>query len=177
VTPLSRLAVNSGTAVAAAPVAIPVFEVVGSGGLEAVVAVPAPAAVIGTPAPAAVSAPASATNDGAAMAAMVNSARAANGLAALKFDEQLTASGLQWSQDMAVNGFRHRDLSTLAQPTAHALGENIAQGTNVSVAKLHDALMNSTGHRENILSTTFTRIGIGVFRQGNALWITQEFAG
>jgi uncharacterized protein YkwD len=39
-------------------------------------------------------------------------------------------------------------------------GENIAGNRDVPAA--HEALMNSPGHRKNILSPDFTHIGIGI---------------
>ena len=35
--------------------------------------------------------------------------------------------------------------------------------------------MNSQGHRENILSTNFSSIGVGVYKIGNKVYATQEF--
>jgi uncharacterized protein YkwD len=43
-------------------------------------------------------------------------------------------------------------------------GENLAYAQSVAVA--HRALMDSPGHRENILHPEFTRIGIGVINAG-----------
>ena len=43
-------------------------------------------------------------------------------------------------------------------------GENLAYAQSVAVA--HRALMDSPGHRENILRPEFTRIGIGVISAG-----------
>lgn len=56
-----------------------------------------------------------------------------------------------------------------------AWGENIAYGYNTAQAVV-TAWMNSPGHRANILSTTFTEIGVGLARnaQGVIYW-TQEF--
>ena len=43
-------------------------------------------------------------------------------------------------------------------------GENLAYAQSVAVA--HRGLMQSEGHRENILRPEFTRIGIGVISAG-----------
>jgi uncharacterized protein YkwD len=53
-------------------------------------------------------------------------------------------------------------------------GENIAGNQNVQNAE--NALMNSPGHRKNILNTDFTHIGIGI-RNGGPYgnMFTQEF--
>jgi hypothetical protein len=40
-----------------------------------------------------------------------------------------------------------------------AVGENV--GTGSTVAAIHNAFMGSSSHRENILSTSFTEVGIG----------------
>lgn len=45
-----------------------------------------------------------------------------------------------------------------------AAGENLALAPTVSTA--HTGLMNSPGHRENILSTDFNRFGVGVIDNG-----------
>ena len=45
-----------------------------------------------------------------------------------------------------------------------AAGENLALAPTVSTA--HTGLMNSPGHRENILSTDFNRVGIGIIDNG-----------
>ena len=53
-------------------------------------------------------------------------------------------------------------------------GENIAG--NQTVPKAHDALMNSPGHRKNILSTEYTHIGIGIQKGGQyGNMFTQQF--
>lgn len=116
-----------------------------------------------------------ATADALAMLEMVNSARASQGLGPLAWDDRLGQYGLEWSQDMSVNGFRHRNLSTLNQGPGVATGENITRGSGVDVPRLHQLLLDSPGHRANIMSTRYKRIGIGIYRSGNAMWITQEF--
>ena len=58
-----------------------------------------------------------------------------------------------------------------------AAGENIAKG-QTSPAQVVNSWMNSQGHRENILSTKFTDIGIGVAKDSNGtLYWTQMFIG
>jgi uncharacterized protein YkwD len=53
-------------------------------------------------------------------------------------------------------------------------GENLAMAPTVTIA--HRGLMNSPGHRENILNPAFKRVGIGVY--SNAFYgkvFSQEF--
>jgi uncharacterized protein YkwD len=53
-------------------------------------------------------------------------------------------------------------------------GENIAGNQTVQAA--HNALMNSPGHRQNILSTDYTHIGIGIQKGGSyGNMFTQQF--
>ena len=53
-------------------------------------------------------------------------------------------------------------------------GENLAYAPNVDIA--HQGLMNSPGHRANILRPEFGHIGIGVIRsQVQGSMFTQDF--
>jgi uncharacterized protein YkwD len=53
-------------------------------------------------------------------------------------------------------------------------GENLALAPTIPVA--HNGLMNSPGHRANILRREFGRVGIGVMDAGmRGLMISQEF--
>lgn len=59
-------------------------------------------------------------------------------------------------------------------------GENIAYigGVSDPTALANQFMtnwMNSQGHRENILSTNFASIGVGVYKIGNKVYATQEF--
>jgi uncharacterized protein YkwD len=57
-----------------------------------------------------------------------------------------------------------------------SVGENIAQGYN-SATEFVRAWMNSSGHRENILRTSFDMIGVGVYQDTNGkLHSAQIFA-
>jgi uncharacterized protein YkwD len=53
-------------------------------------------------------------------------------------------------------------------------GENLALARSVQVA--HTGLMNSPGHRANILRPQFGRVGIGIMDGGlRGLMVTQNF--
>lgn len=53
-------------------------------------------------------------------------------------------------------------------------GENLALAQNLLLA--HDGLMNSPGHRANILREAFGRVGIGILDGGiYGLMVTQKF--
>lgn len=58
-----------------------------------------------------------------------------------------------------------------------AASENIARFKSSSSAAdyAHDILMGSKSHRKNILSSSHTRMGVGVSRRGDEYWVTQIF--
>ncbi|HEX5947158.1 MAG TPA: CAP domain-containing protein [Acidimicrobiales bacterium] len=111
---------------------------------------------------------------------LVNAARAQAGCGALTVDDRLVAAAQGHSDDMAAQGyFSHTSLDgrsfadrVRAAGYPSPGGENIAQGQRGAEA-VHDAWMNSQGHRENILNCSFTTIGVGLHA---ASWTwTQNF--
>ena len=55
-----------------------------------------------------------------------------------------------------------------------AVGENLALGPTLTIC--HEGLMNSPGHRANILHKSFGKVGIGILDGGKyGLMITQNF--
>ncbi len=109
------------------------------------------------------------TNDEQEMIRLVNEARAQNNLSALKVEMEVTNVARIKSQDMIDNNYFSHNSPTYGSPFDMMkdfgieyvrAGENIAG--NQSVQSAHDALMNSPGHRKNILSPDFTHIGIGI---------------
>lgn len=123
------------------------------------------------------------TADEAEMVALVNEARAANGLAALVIDPEMVAVARAHSADMRDRDFfAHTnpagtdpfDRMDAAGITYRRAGENIAlAGT---VVRAHELLMDSDGHRRNILNADFGRMGIGIVESSRGLMITQLFA-
>lgn len=111
---------------------------------------------------------------------LANEARKANGCAPLEIDDRLVEAARAHSEDMAANGyFSHDSLdgSSFADRIVAAgyprpAAENIAQGQD-SARSVHDAWMNSDGHRANILNCDLTTVGVGV-HLGTWTW-TQDF--
>ena len=81
---------------------------------------------------------------------------------------------------MAANGFRHSTISNMwGIGSYNVIGENIAMGygSGTTAGTLHVAWMNSSGHRENMLSPQFDSVGIGVFCAADgSMWATTSFA-
>jgi uncharacterized membrane protein required for colicin V production len=104
---------------------------------------------------------------------LVNEERAAAGLAALIWDERLVPVARQHSEEMfRLKYFSHQspvsgtpfDRIKNAGIAYTRAGENLAYAQSVSVA--HRGLMQSPGHRENILRPEFTHVAIGVVSAG-----------
>jgi uncharacterized protein YkwD/uncharacterized membrane protein required for colicin V production len=107
------------------------------------------------------------------LVALVNEERLARGLAALELDPRLVPVARRHSTEM----FRLRYFSHLSPVTGSPFdrlgaagigytraGENLAYARSVGTA--HRGLMDSPGHRENILRPEFQRIGVGVVSAG-----------
>jgi uncharacterized protein YkwD len=117
------------------------------------------------------------------MLELVNEERRKHGLPPLKPDPELTAVARAHSDDMLKKGyFAHEspdgrspfDRMRDAQVKFTTAGENLALAQTLEIA--HTNLMNSPGHRANILHPAFGRLGIGVIDAGfYGLMISQEF--
>jgi uncharacterized protein YkwD len=117
------------------------------------------------------------------MLQMVNEERKKAGLSVLKPDPELTIVARQHSQDMFARGYFSHYTPEKKDPfdrmkEAHvkflAAGENLALGQSLDIC--HKGLMNSPGHRANILHPSFGRVGIGILDGGlYGLMISQEF--
>ena len=108
--------------------------------------------------------------------ALVNDARTAKGLAALASDAELVSVARRWSGRMAAdNRVAHNpNLAREVTQNWEKLAENVGSGPTVD--EIHEAFMNSSSHRVNILDGSFTHIGVGVATSPDGrLWVTQVF--
>lgn len=129
----------------------------------------------------------------------VNAERTERGLNALAVDPLLVSTARGHSQEMcALDYFNHhsptrglnspmdRYLKTLTEnggktPNSLLVGENIYYcsvfNDIYNVDYSHRALMDSPGHRANILEPRFTKIGLGVYRNAKGeFWVTEMFS-
>ena len=115
--------------------------------------------------------------------AMANEARAQAGVGRLEWDPALAAAALQHCQRMAAEGpIAHQyggepDLSArAAQAGAHfsVIEENVALGP--SAAEIHEAWMESPGHRANLLSPEVDRVGIAVVAARGVLYAVADYS-
>ena len=112
-----------------------------------------------------------------------NQARAQAGAAALKWDPALAAAALQHCRMMAAEGpISHQyrgepDVTTrAAQAGAHfsLIEENVAMAP--SAAEVHEAWMQSPGHRQNLLSPEVDRVGIAVVYARGELYAVADYS-
>ncbi len=90
--------------------------------------------------------------------AAVNASRAKAGLAPLRENVTLDRKADAWAQGLRdVCKLSHSKLSDGAPKEWMKLGENVGYGG--TIAQVHEAYMNSPGHRANILDPSFTSIG------------------
>lgn len=117
------------------------------------------------------------------MLALVNDARAERGLAALKWNDKLAkAAGGHLELMVEKKSLAHQlpgeePLTSRIAATGlrfNASAENVAFATEWE--DLHPGLMQSPGHRANILSPKYTEVGIAVALGANGYYAVQNFA-
>jgi uncharacterized protein YkwD len=152
-----------------------------------------------SPSPAATTAPPSQQTAADQVLALINQARAQAGLPAYSFLAGLNSSAAAHNARMAGGcGLSHQCPGEPALGTREtdagvnwtAAGENIGEGgpvsdTSAAIAQMAVGLTQDMlnekppddGHRLNILSSTFTSIGIAVsIDSSGTVWMTQDFA-
>lgn len=115
---------------------------------------------------------------------LLNFARVEAGLAPLAWSEPLAEVALGHAYDMYLNGFFAHD-----SPTTGGLGERLLAasipfsiaGENLALAvtpgEVHRGLMESPGHRANILGDDYRRVGVAVVSGRLGLMTVQVFTG
>lgn len=115
---------------------------------------------------------------------ITNAERVAHGESVLKWDDTVKETARKHSSDMAENNyFDHTNLQGLspfdrmqADEVSFTLaGENLASGQFSSIFA-HEGLMNSLGHRKNILRADYEFLGVGVaFNSKSQPYYTENF--
>lgn len=115
---------------------------------------------------------------------LVNIERSNRGLELLKANWQLSRVARYKSTDMRDKNYFSHTSPTYGSPFKmmedfglkfSAAGENIAMGQKIP-KEVMNAWMNSPGHRSNILSPSFSEIGVGVSKdQHGRIYWTQMF--
>lgn len=110
--------------------------------------------------------------------ALINSERAAAGVPALQWRDDVAGMAVAQSAAMAAAGsIWHGPFvsqGNLKALNASLLAENVGMGGDV--ASIHAAFMNSEHHRENILDPGLNQVGTGVVISGDGtVYITEDF--
>lgn len=113
----------------------------------------------------------------------VNALRVRKGLSAFTWSSPIASVAEKHSKDMADNNFfdhvnlKGQSIADRAKASgirASAVAENIASGAQNSIV-MHELLMNSQGHRVNLLND-YQYLGVGVwFNEDNLPYLTQNF--
>lgn len=116
---------------------------------------------------------------------LINKEREGRGLPLLQMDIELTKAARLKSQDMIDFNYFAHESPTYGSPFEmmksfgidyRYAAENIAGSRTVE--KAHANLMNSSGHKANILDSRYTQIGIGIKSGGTyGMIFTQMFIG
>ncbi|MEA5573016.1 CAP domain-containing protein [Calothrix sp. UHCC 0171] len=110
-----------------------------------------------------------------ALLELTNAERQKAGLPPLRFSSTLGQAAQDHAEDMVRNNFFDHAGSNGSQPAQRAkkrgysssyIGENIAAG-NTTPEETIRQWMNSSGHRENILSANYTEIGFGYVKNSS----------
>lgn len=115
---------------------------------------------------------------------LTNAARVRRGLPFLTWEEDAADTARNHSLDMAKQNYFSHENKQGESPfdrmeadgiSFRAAGENLAYGQSSSIFA-HEGLMNSLGHRENILLNSYNHLGIGVaFNEKNQPYYTENF--
>lgn len=119
--------------------------------------------------------------------ARTNNERRAAGLAPLVRSVNLVHAAQIQADQMATRNQLDHDLPGALYPTLgsrlsavqydmRAAGENIGEGYR-SAAEAMSGWMSSSGHRANILSTSYTEMGAAVARASNGTWYWVQVFG
>ena len=109
---------------------------------------------------------------------LLNEERIVRGLPALQPNDGLRTIARRHSQRMMVEGTIFHS-TTLRQeveaifPDWASVGENV--GVSPGVQSVHNAYMNSPGHRANILDPDWGYLGIGIVSGGSRMFSTENF--
>jgi len=124
------------------------------------------------------------TDEEKKLAELINNERIQRKLSPLEIDQRLSNLAETKALDMKENNYFSHNSPTYGSPfdmmkkvgISYSLaGENIA--TNSNIIKAHYSLMNSDGHRANILNPYYNKLGIGIVtnKEGNGIIIVEMF--
>jgi uncharacterized protein YkwD len=113
-------------------------------------------------------------NTAAEALALLNRDRTSRGLPALAVRADAQAKAQAWATKLAgENRIYHSNLNQGITGCTTGVGENVASASSVSLAET--ILMDDPPHRDNILSTRWTGVGVGVAKSAAGYVVVQVF--
>jgi uncharacterized protein YkwD len=109
----------------------------------------------------------------------INYSRRARSRRSLRTNGQMNQRAQNWAQHLAsCQCLQHRSGPFGAPGGWCAAAENVGRsGNSGRLGALHAAFMHSSGHRENILNSRWTTLGVGVARDGSGeYFVVHAFA-
>jgi uncharacterized protein YkwD len=109
-----------------------------------------------------------------------NQLRASRGVPAVMNHGELDKKAQAWAEHLAATGtFKHSYLPDGLEHTSwQALGENLARGSSSGdwTLRLHNALVASPSHYDNLVNRRWTHMGVGVAFNGGTVYVVEVFA-
>lgn len=109
---------------------------------------------------------------------LANNARSTLGLGKLKLDPELSRVAKKQAKNMADAGeIFHSPSNRLRNRITNwsTIGENVGVGS--TVVSLHNAFMNSPGHKANIVNPGYKNVGIFVVKRDGRMYVAVIFEG
>ncbi len=106
----------------------------------------------------------------------INADRLSLGVLKLRLDPELSKAARKHTREMWTTDLLHHTPSDKLRRRVTnwtIIGENVGVGGTVS--SLHEAFMNSQGHKDNILYRTYRSVGVGVAQKNGQMWVTVIF--
>lgn len=115
-----------------------------------------------------------AASDTGELISRANGARSSGGLASLSTHGELMSRAQEWAQRMANEGrIYHSNVGARVKAPWSKIAENV--GVGGSAAQVHQAFMNSSSHRRNIMDPAFQYIGVGTAWRDGRIYVAQIF--
>ena len=125
-----------------------------------------------------------------AVATRINAIRASRGLAKLRFRRGVNAAATKHATNMALNGYFTHSWSSGAPfgtwiqwwwpgpgYSSWSAGENLYWHSGETTAReVVNAWMNSSGHRANILKSSWRAIGVGAIKVSNPVGVYRSYS-
>lgn len=115
------------------------------------------------------------SNDQTTVFNQINNSRTSRGVRATGSNQWLSDFAQDWAEYMAANcKLGHSRTYANSNPYRwRSLAENVGRGGSLSA--VHNAFMNSSSHRANILNASFNYSGTGVATGCGYYWVVHEF--